>query len=186
MSCHLTIIPPPIDCLLTEETAPRVQPGDVLRFHDGRLVASVTDIREWPLNFRTDAPGLEGRYYHFGYWTFVGRPDEDGWMRHRGGPNPVPGRLVDIILRDRPDPQESDEESDFDGTMISDECDWSHDGGDRDIMFFRFHRPTPLPSLVDTDRVSLLVTQRMRDAARRSDKTLNDWISSIIHEASHR
>ncbi|MGH6977900.1 MAG: hypothetical protein ACRED4_01180 [Brevundimonas sp.] len=32
-------------------------------------------------------------------FTFLGRPDQDGWIAWRGGENPVPGVMVEIIMR---------------------------------------------------------------------------------------
>ena len=170
---------------LTHESWRNILVGDVLMFHDGKTLATVTSIRLGEGTFQTDAPGLESRYYHFSFWNFVGRPDDQGWMTYSGGLNPVPGQIVDWRMRSIHVRIE----------VPSEEVPWDR------VSKFRIHRPashastvtyvsdsiTSIPrNLVDFDRVSLLVTQPMRDAARRSGKSLNDWISNTIHEALRR
>ena len=40
-------------------------------------------------------PVLVDDMYLTGPWSFIGRPDADGWMPWSGGENPVPGQRVD-------------------------------------------------------------------------------------------
>ena len=52
---------------------------------------------------------------------------EDGWITHDGGPNPVPGKMVDVTLRSGEVLGNQD---------ASDEC-WQHVWGQSDIIAYR-------------------------------------------------
>lgn len=62
-----------------------------------------------------------------GYFTFLGRPDADGWIVHDGGENPAPGmEAVEYLRRD--------------GFMRTDEADavwWEHKGDHKDPVAWR-------------------------------------------------
>lgn len=79
---------------LTAESVKLLKAGDVLRRDDGLLFAfrnvqgphgrlNCTGVGEDNPVIQTGAPASK--------FTFIGRPDADGWIPHDGGPNPVPG-----------------------------------------------------------------------------------------------
>jgi hypothetical protein len=57
-------------------------------------------------------------------FTFIGRPEADGWITWAGGENPVPGKRVYARFRDGYEPSH---------TTPSEEWDWSHNSTDRQI-----------------------------------------------------
>lgn len=71
---------------LTAETVCLLQPGDWL-LHPVHGV-----VRYW-------APLADEMYVKDGPFTFLGRPDADGWIAHDGGENPAPG--LEVITRTR-------------------------------------------------------------------------------------
>ncbi|GAA0212703.1 hypothetical protein QOZ96_001087 [Brevundimonas nasdae] len=54
--------------------------------------------------------------YRPGRFTFIGRPDADGWMLWSGGVNPVPGMRVELRLRS----------GITSGAYLPEEIDWEH------------------------------------------------------------
>ena len=78
---------------LSEADVSLLQPGDWLRRRDGRISV---------YGFAHEG-GLSGTYLDGtthansppSHFTYLGRPDQDGWIAHEGGDNPVPGTLVD-------------------------------------------------------------------------------------------
>ncbi len=70
------------------------------------------------------------------HFTFIGRSDQDGWIEHDGGENPVPGLTVDVMHHGGA----------LGHNEVSDDLDWSHSHwkadvcDDMDIVAFRPHR----------------------------------------------
>lgn len=69
-------------------------------------------------------------------FTFLGRPDQDGWIAWSGGENPVPGVTVEVRLRS------GDE---FTGSDVNAEGTWRHIWGEGDIIAYRPHAPVSRP-----------------------------------------
>ena len=75
-------------------------------------------------------------------FTFLGRPDQDGWIAWSGGENPVPGREVTIHMRGELIPTEVTDNN----TGLSDAVDWGHRGGNGDIIAYRPYDPVSRPA----------------------------------------
>lgn len=82
---------------LTVETVGLLQPGDWLQCRDGRVTR---------LELELDG-GLSGVYLDgsthanspASHFTFLGRPDADGWIAHDGRENPASGLRVEVRTR---------------------------------------------------------------------------------------
>jgi len=68
-------------------------------------------------------------------FTFIGRPDPEGWMPWSGGENPVPG--LEVIVRYRCGT------TDTATSGRGGASDWSHDGDSHDIIAFRLVSAEP-------------------------------------------
>jgi hypothetical protein len=123
---------------LSAEMVPLLTAGRSVLFHRCFGVAT------WE---PTDDAGLTGP------WFYIGERGDDGWISWSGGPNPVPGKLVDTRFRGDP---LSEGNSDPSGMWT-----WEHDGDDGDIIAFR---------LVEADKGSSADAEWMlmpRDASER-------------------
>jgi len=69
--------------------------------------------------------------------TFLGRPDQEGWIAHQGGENPAPGLCIDVRFRDG---------IVFDYGDPADGIRWEHLGDDGDITHWRPHAPSQAPA----------------------------------------
>lgn len=67
-------------------------PGNWLR-HERGQVGQITVIEGDRVKIATPAGFAGDRRSRF---TFLGRPDQSGWIKHDGGPNPAPGLRVDV------------------------------------------------------------------------------------------
>lgn len=123
-------VEPPFGCAALPPVGPLtstegLKPGDVLSIGGGpgqRALLRFVSVRpEGEVNFPGElnvefigsgSPGIND----FASFSFVGRPDADGWMTWAGGENPVPGARVAYRVGDDPDD---------DRTADSDMLDWS-------------------------------------------------------------
>ena len=124
---------------LSEADVSLLQPGDWLRGPDGRA----HQFDEWgDGGFLTFLNNTQDGYL-FSLCTYLGRPDQDGWIAWHGGENPVPGVMVECLFRDgaRSGLIRA-------GDMFPDW--WRHAltiayGHDRDIIAYRPHAPVSRP-----------------------------------------
>lgn len=130
---------PPVGVPLTAETAKLLRPGDVLRATETTCNFCAGDL----LTFEGPGPlgecmvnGMSWRAHRF---TFIGRPDADGWITWAGGECLLPGDTV-VQMRAR------------DGYTITAQADdfvWHHvpapqrNDPNCDIVAFRILQPTP-------------------------------------------
>lgn len=76
---------------------------------------------------------VRGESWRSENFTFIGRPDAEGWMTWSGGENPVPGQMVECRIR-----RGWRDKKPF----TSDRARWAHDGGNSDIIAFRLTTPS--------------------------------------------
>lgn len=114
------------------------QKGDVVRQLDWNAITTVDDVSGQGAHVGVS---LDGKY---GVWpaarfSFIGRPDADGWIAWSGGANPVPGCMLEMKTADGwvSDP------------FIPDATDWAEGIQDdhhewREWAFFRFAPTAPV------------------------------------------
>lgn len=122
---------------LTAEDVGLLKRGDVLRV----VTPEVADYFGPLVRFERAAKGIvraEGIDYHHAHFTFVGRPDSEGWMPWMGGNNPVPGALVDVRRRDGGVCAPYKGQGHY----------WHHDGDPADIIAFRIPSPVKTNALL--------------------------------------
>ncbi|MCV0413471.1 MAG: hypothetical protein K5831_01130 [Brevundimonas sp.] len=108
---------------LSEADVSLLQPGDWLRHEDGTVHRILSAIEGWVFVADWREP--------IRAFTFLGRPDQDGWIAWEGGENPVPGvRDVELRLRS------GDE---FTGSDVNAHGIWRHIWGEGDIIAYREH-----------------------------------------------
>lgn len=139
---------------LTSESVNLLKAGDVLR-HEVWGVAAYKPQSD---------PMLADDYYLVGPWTFIGRPDADGWIPHDGGPNPVPGCVVDYRMRDY------DQGYEDDVARLSDALRWDHIPDPADIIAFRLAAPDmhtkPAETNISAERVKGMAESEQVAGAR--------------------
>lgn len=122
--------------VLDAESVKLLLPGDLLRVVDphpgAHAVGDVVEVcadgePEW-VNIMLD--GIRVQQYPSRF-RFLGRPDADGWIKHDGGPNPVPGQRVEVRYEDgTEDSAEASETAPWGSTLPR-------------IIAYRLARPTP-------------------------------------------
>lgn len=139
---------------LTAESVKLLKAGDVVLF-PGSTMKTKRGLSASPARFaRVDR--LTDTHVKFddgGGWAlsnpepwdifFIGRSDADGWIPHDGGPNPVPGCVVDVRFAD--DVVQDRIESGF--WDMGAESWWKHEAADKtcDIIAFRLAAPSVEP-----------------------------------------
>jgi len=119
---------------LTSESVKLLVKGDLVGA--GELIGILKGVADgWGCATIIAPNGAEfSRILHKGF-TFIGRPDAEGWMPWSGGENPVPGQRVERKERS--------------GDLVwcaclSDDLRWSHSGWDTDIIAFRLAPTAPV------------------------------------------
>ncbi len=85
---------------LSAESVKLLKAGDVLRVAKGPLIGepSIRIPQGALVVFEKTEQGLigvSGDFWGHQAFSFIGRPDAEGWMTWSGGENPVPGQMVD-------------------------------------------------------------------------------------------
>lgn len=98
----MTPTTPPPGQALTAETALLANRGDLLRADENCFGQNATIRAGGAITFEKVEAGAI--YYCGDLWepsrfTFIGRPDTDGWIAWSGGDNPVPGQMVEVRAR---------------------------------------------------------------------------------------
>ena len=147
---------------LTAESVKLLQPGDWLRSQNGTVGTFLLSGRgKIAIETRSGALGALTitEAYDPASWSFLGRPDQSGWIAWHGGENPVPGVMVDVRWNAAED-NSSDAETETDA---SEKFPWSWNGPGR-IIAYRPHVASS-SSVVQGDASGVEVV-RADDAAR--------------------
>lgn len=140
---------------LSEADVSLLKKGDLLRDPDGISWFEFSqDGWVYALDAKEVRMGFQPKHV-----TFLGRPDQDGWIAHEGGENPVPGLEVTIQMRGELIPTEVTD----DNTGLSDAVYWDHRGGRGDIIAYRPHAPVSRPG--DGVNGSIEALDRLKIAA---------------------
>lgn len=113
-------------CVKGSDEAPAIATGEIVTFIRPSGSGGVSNC------IVTSADETFG--YRPGRFTFIGRPDAEGWMTWSGGENPVPGQMVNLRWLGLA--------GDDHASWLSDQQDWPHVGSGHDIIAFRLTTPS--------------------------------------------
>lgn len=136
-----------------------LQPGDWLLLSLSDTVCPVRfhhageTLKGTPLVFHDGGSQLFHRF------TFLGRPDSEGWIAWSGGENPVPGYIGRIEVRLR----SGDE---FSGSDLTDDGTWRHIWGEGDIVAFRPAPDHVAPASSSSTRETFTVDELAQEIRR--------------------
>ncbi|MGV3580029.1 hypothetical protein [Brevundimonas sp.] len=121
---------------ITGESVGLLREGDLLlavestvSFSAGEVVVC-EGVTDWGSLAEVNVFGLSWMPQRF---TFIGRPDSEGWIAWEGGENPVPGQVVEVRFADAASTP----------PCLSDVSAWKHYGDAADIIAFRLS-PSPV------------------------------------------